>query len=534
MPPPGLQARYMKTFLRYSTLLLCILFGPAVFFWIRSREMTFLYWYLAFMPLAWIFLFVLWHLAFGRAPFRSRLKRFAIFVGIYISLWIGAKALLRYDGSASGSSFPKFSWRWTGPEQAPKIEAIAPETQNIDPELLEAAGDAPNFLGPNRNGMWDSVPFGTDWKTNPPQLIWRKPMGLAWSSFVVSGNKAITQEQKGDEERVTCLDLFTGKELWHHSDPETRLLLVRAENEGAAMGGDGPRSTPRIDDQKVFSVGATGKINCLDLETGKQIWKKDLVEDFNCSIQRWGFANSPLLLPEQDAVVFPGGDIDGPTLISLSRDNGDLKWIFEAEGASYSSPRLLTILGTPQIVSVNRESLTGVNPENGELLWRFDWPVRYPKVCQPLLIGDDRILITASYGAGSFLVQLENNDSTWKASKVWKSIKLKTKFSTCAVLDGYAYGLDEGRLACLDLKDGSRVWKDQKYGFGQNLLFSDWLLIQTEPGPIVLGKPTPEGFTETARLDALSTMTWNVPTMAGRLLLTRNEREAACFLLPPP
>lgn len=524
----------MISFFRYTTLTLCILFGPAVFFWIRSTEMTFLNWYLAFMPLAWVGLLMLWYVAFGRAPFRRRLQRFAILAGAYALLWVGSKTMLRYEGSSSGSSFPKFSWRWSKKKEVPAVEKDLGTTDSVEKEWKDAAGEAVNFLGPNRNGMWDNVPFGTDWNQHPPKPIWHRPMGKAWSSFVVSQGKAITQEQTGDEERVTCLDLFTGREIWHHSDSETRLLLVRAENEGAAMGGDGPRATPTIDGDKVYSVGATGKINCLRLDTGEEIWKKDLVTDFGCSIQRWGFANSPLIVPGDDAVVFAGGDMDGPTLISFSRSDGSVRWIFEAEGASYSSPRLLTILGTPQIVSVNRESVTGVDPETGNLLWRFEWPVRYPKVCQPILAGDDRILVTASYGAGSFLIQLTKNGEKWEASRVWKSIRLKTKFSSPAIIGDYAYGLDEGRLACLDLSNGDRVWKDNKFGFGQHLLFGGWLLVQTEAGPIVLGRPTPDGFVEKAKFDALSTMTWNVPALAGRFLLTRNDREAACFLLPPP
>ena len=523
----------MRPTLRTPTLIFCILFGPAVFLWIQFREMTFLNWYLAFMPFAWIALFALWHLIFGKEDFKKR-SRFAASLAItYLILWIGAKFLLRYEGSTSGSSFPKFSWVWQDEVPGNPTPIQLAEPGEIDSELREAAGEARDFLGPNRSGMWEDLPFSTDWEKNPPQLVWRRPVGKAWSSFVVSDGKAITQEQVGDEERITCLDLFTGREIWHHADPGVRLLLVRAENEGAAMGGDGPRATPVIAGDRVFSVGATGIVNCLDLGTGRSLWQTDLVESFDISIPRWGFSNSPLILGDSQSIVLGGGDIEGPTLICLNQIDGTPLWIYDGEGSSYGSPRLLTIHGTEQIVSINRKSVTGLTPDSGELLWKFEWSGHYPKVGQPILYRENRLLVTASYGAGSYLLQIKKKDRAWTVAELWKSTRMKTKFSSAAIVGDYAYGLDEGRLACIDLETGNRVWKDQKYGFGQNLLFKDWLLIQTESGRVVLGQANPEGLEEKNSIDALSSMTWNIPAIAGRFLIVRNDREAACFLLPP-
>ncbi len=497
------------------------------------QGMTHLYWGIPAAVIVWIVLLALWYLAFGRARFRTRALRFGAFVAALAAILIGGSKLLRYEGSTSGSSLPKFSWIWEEDTPAQEnVETVITEASEPTGDLETAAGSLLDFLGPGRDGMWEDVPFGTDWDAHPPELLWRRPVGKAWSSFVVSGGKAITQEQVRDEERVTCLDLFTGEEIWHHADSDIGLLLLRKENAGARMGGDGPRSTPAIHRETVVSLGATGIVNCLALNSGERLWTANVITDHGGALQRWGMANSPLVVEELDLVVIPGSDEPGATLVAYDLQTGRERWVYHGEGASYSSPRLIDLAGTRQIISVNRQSITGHDPATGQQRWKYGWPGHYPKVGQPQLVGENRFLATASYGAGSPLIEVRSQNDDWVVDEIWKSIRLKTKFSSAVVIDGYAYGLDEGRLACIDLKDGDKVWKNQKYGFGQQLLFGEWLLIQTEPGPVVIGRASPEGFEETGRIEALTSMTWNTPAVAGRILLVRNDREAACYLLP--
>ena len=159
-----------------------------------------------------------------------------------------------------------------------------------------------------------------------------------------------------------------------------------------------------------------------------------------------------------------------------------------------------------------------------------------PKPAQPQIVGGDHVLVTASYGLGCHLLQITaaGGDGACTVEKIWESNRLKTKFSSACIYDGYAYGLDEGRFACMDLEDGTRKWKDGRYGFGQNLLIGDTLLVQCERGQVVLVRASPEMHEELASFDALTsrTKTWNTPTLAGSYLLVRNDVEAACFQLP--
>lgn len=528
----------MKRILRLIFLVLVIAVGPAAIFWIRSQGITALNWLYLPLLVLWAALGGLWYLFFGKATVGKRFLRFGLAVLAFVALAGIGKSLLRYEGSASGSSFPRFSWAWEKPGEATPVspEVVRTELASQTDRLREAAGDVVDFLGPGRDGMWESLPFDPDWTAPPPELLWKRPLGKAWSSFVASGGRAVTQEQVDDSERVTCLDLFTGDELWHHDDKGVRLLLVKAENSGAAMGGDGPRSTPVIHGGKVITAGATGVVNCLDLESGELLWTRNVIGEFGGETQRWGIANSPLVLEEEGLAVVAGSDRmgggPGVTLVALSLETGVESWVYEGTGASYSSARLLEFGGVEQIVSVNAGEVTGISPADGRVLWRHEWKGAFPKVAQPLQVGPDKLLITASYGVGSHLLRIANDSGNWSVEKLWSSNRLKTKFSSAAIVGDLAVGLDEGRIAAVRLEDGKIAWKGEKYGFGQNLLFGDHLLIQAESGAVVVGIPGAEGFEEVSRLEALDSMTWNAPAVAGRLLLVRNDREAACYLLP--
>jgi len=430
-------------------------------------------------------------------------------------------SLTRYEGSASGTSLPSFVWKWT-PVVDEGIAPAEPVAKAVVGKLAEAEGvvDSPQFLGPNRDGVWSEPVASFDWEKNPPEELWRQAIGAGWSSFAVVGRRAVTQEQRHEEELVTCYDLLSGDLLWAHSDQ------ARLE---AKMGGLGPRATPTLAGEKVYAFGGTGILNCLNLLTGELFWSQDLGPRMEGHFPEWGKSTSPLLV--DNLVVVSGAENAGPTLLAFDAGTGEEAWVYSGSGASYSSAQLLELDGVRQIVSMNGRDVTGHDPATGAELWRFDWPGKQPRVGQPLLVGEDQLLVTASYGAGSFLLKIHRLDEIWAVEEVWKSKKLKTKFSSAVIRGDHAYGLDEGIMACIDLKTGGRVWKDGRYRFGQQLLVGDRLLVQGERGEVAIVKAEPTGYEETARITALDHMTWNTPTLAGRYLLVRNDREAVCYRL---
>ncbi len=521
--------------MRILALLAALAVAPVGIWWGFHTEHFARYWMALILPFAGLGALLLWYLIFGKGEFGRRARVFGGILLFFAVLALAFRATYRYDGSTSGASLPRFVPRWTAEAGAPVAELPEAETaaspRPLDAGPVEGVIDSPQLYGPDRDAVWpeDQVIADLDFTAHPPEELWRRPIGLGWSGFSVVGRRALTMEQRGDEELVTCYDLLTGEILWTHHDAARYYL---AAGPGKEMAGDGPRAVPTVHRDRVYTYGATGVLNCLSLETGETLWQREIFEELGKPLPEWGKSTSPLVIEPEGLVVVTGPERGGPTLLAYLAETGEPAWQYAGNGASYSSPRLIDLLGERQLVSVNSSDVTGHDPATGEQRWRFEWPGAYPKVAQPVAVGDDRVLVTASYGAGSYLLRIAKTDpGDWSVEPVWKSIRLKTKFSSAVVRGDHAYGLDEGRLACVDLADGSRVWKDGKYGFGQNLLVGDRLLIQVESGDLAIVEASPEGFREVARHPALGSMTWNPPTLAGRYLLVRNDREAVCFRL---
>ena len=451
-------------------------------------------------------LLCLWFFAFSRTSRTIRLRGLIIL----ILLIILAVSLFQIRGF-TGDLAPKVEWRWSS------VTSISMSGQSSDgPDI-----DYPQFLGPHRNATLEGIELESDWIQHPPKLLWRVPVGDAYSAFAVVGSSAVTQEQKGEDETVACYDLLTGKEKWRHS--------ARARY-GTAIAGIGPRATPTISGDRVFSFGATGILTCLDLETGREIWSRDTVKETDARVKEWGISGSPLVLDDK-VIVSPGGKNE-QSLMAYHRETGNIIWGGGRMRAGHSSPSLVSIAEMDQILIFNRGQVAGHDPNSGKLLWEYPWNEMTQHVAQPIPLPDDRIFVSTGYGIGSELIQIsKNSQDEFTAERIWKSPRLKAKFANMVYKDGYIYGLDDGVLVCLDLADGQRKWKRGRYGHGQLILVDDLLLIQTESGDVVLVDASPIEHNERARFPALSNHTWNAPTLAAPYLLVRNDREAACYEL---
>ena len=483
--------------------------------WAHLEESFIRYYAYTFLPIIALIWLSSWYLFSLDLPGDARRRILISGVTGLLGLGVLLGTLFRWDDTWGGSSLIKPTWRWA-PRKEDKVAKLAAPTQERRGQVEGILRDWPRFLGENGDGVVRNLRLVTDWKTSPPKELWRQPVGVGWASYAVAGRNAITLEQRGQEEWITCRDVVSGDLIWTHKDPLGTFT--------PAMGGRGPRSTPSIRDGRVYTQGVLGRLNCLEEETGKLLWTREVLSDLDTSNVEWGKSNSPLLWHQ--LVIATGGiDPSSPLLIAYDATSGKPVWKSSLGAASYSTPAILSLGGREAIVFVSQFGLTGHDPTTGGPLWRWDWPGTFPKVAQPQLAGENRILLTASYGAGSYLLDLSSGSPV----QIWKTNWMKTKFSSAVISGGYAYGFDEGFLACIDLATGKRIWKGGNYGFGQNLLVGDTLLIQAENGDIALVKATPESFQELARTSALKGVTWNVPTLAGNYLLVRNDTEAICY-----
>lgn len=434
-------------------------------------------------------------------------------------------SLVKLEG-CSGNNHPVLAWRWV-PRREPTLPPPLPAEQTTPVDLSPTTpDDSPQFLGPQRDAHVNEVHLARDWSTHPPRELWRRAVGAGWSSFAVVGDYAVTQEQRGNDELVVCYRKLTGEVCWTHADPGSFESVI---------GGNGPRATPTIHSGRVYTMGAKGRLNCLDGATGKPIWSHALLDehaaDFAQVFPEWGKSCSPLIV--ENLVIVSRGLPDGHSLEAYDAETGKLVWHAGDALSAYDSPVLTTIDGVPQIVIVNRESVDAHDPKTGEHLWSYEWKGGEPKVPQPVPIEPNKLLIAAGYGLGAKLLKIGHAPGVWTIQELWSKRYLKPKFTNVIVRDGVAYGLDDGSaLTCIDLATGNRRWRGGRYGHGQILQAFDLLIVQAESGEVVLVDAKPEGATELGHITALAEKTWNEPTLAGRYLLVRNDREAACYELP--
>jgi outer membrane protein assembly factor BamB len=466
----------------------------------------------------------IWLLFLSRFAWSVRLIAFALL----LVLGVGLKKAVRVDGTASGTGLPKLAWRWTPVHapgwNAPAVSKTAAPSAPAAVAQLEGAADVPQFFGPNRDGVYRGAHLARDWSASPPKELWRHPVGAGWASFAVVGGRAYTQEQRGEEEAVTCYELATGRLLWLHTN---RAHFFEWQ------GGDGPRATPTFHEGRLYVMGATGLLDCLDATTGRVIWTRSVLTENNLPNLKWGVSDSPLVF--EGTVVVTGGETDGPTALAFRSADGQPLWKSGHDHAAYSSPVLATLAGRRMVLTFNQHTFSGYDASTGELL--IDYPFskdQWPKAAQPVVIDDHRVFISAGYGAGCALLEIAAGpDGKLTANPAWKNLRMKTQFNSAALRDGFLYGLDDGSLACVDVATGDRKWKGGHYGSGQSILADDLVLIQSETGPVALAEAKPDAFKELGRIPAaLNAKTWNYPTLAGRYLLIRNSEEMACYELP--
>lgn len=422
-------------------------------------------------------------------------------------------------------------------------EMVLTSSERTDPEssFSDPSWDYAGFLGPHRNATLTAPRLVTDWGARQPVERWRVSVGESWSSFALVSDFAITQEQHGADEAVVCRSLATGAPVWTVVNENVRF--------GEAYGGYGPRATPTVFDGHVFSLGAAGDLQCIELESGAIVWRTNILEDANVDNIKWGVAGSPLVY-DQFVVVCPGGE-HRRSVVAYDRMTGRIAWHSSSGKAAYSSPMLVEFGGTQQVVLLNGPGLESFDAKNGTPLWSYPWVVNanmMTSVTQPLAIPTDsettyRFFVSGGYGKGCCLIEVSKQDETdqgeegefarFVVEECWEPNRhLKAKFNTMVHHNGYIFGMDDQILVCLDLKDGRRCWKKGRYGYGQLLLVADTILLQAENGDVVLVRPTSEGHEELARISPLSRKTWNNPALRGNLLVVRNDQEAVCLELP--
>lgn len=480
------------------------------------------------------FLLLLWWIFLSGWSLRVRLAG----CGVLVVILVGLAAVFRLDGT-DGNMVPRFAWRWspTRDEVARQYfqgqNAPAPIASE-QPAVAEATdwtideNDWPGFRGPLRDGIFRAGSIRIDWDENPPKELWRHPVGRGWSSFAVVNGLAFTQEQRDSGEAIVCYDVETGEQVWIHIDDD-RFSVTEAQ------GGDGPRATPQIDGEYLYSLGGTGVLNCLDARTGKRVWSTNILkeaggEGSTAPNIEWGMAGSPWI--EGDLVLVNPGGSEGRSLLAIDKTTGRVQWVAGTYPASYAGVRVEELLGERVVLVYHAQGLTAHSLDGGRELWTVPWQ-NFAKVnaTQPIVVADNTVLFGSGYGMGTVRLAVSRSDDAWSTETVWKTTRLKQKFNDAILWKDHLYGLDDGIMTCVSVDDGSVAWKSGRYGYGQVVLLADQelLLIMTEEGDVLLIPAAPERPKELARFKALEGICWNHPVVSEGRLLVRNGAEAACF-----
>jgi outer membrane protein assembly factor BamB len=518
---------------RIGLVLLCAACGALV--WPFTHPSVDRYGALMYVVYAIPVVLAAWMVWLVGTPFlRWPIRRLGLWVVVALA-WI-YPTLLRLDGTTSDIKVTvSFRWKPTAEDLFLAERGARPDTNALTvPDVQPATAqpdDWPGFRGPNRDGRRDGVRIRTDWRQHPPRLVWRQRIGPGWGSFAVVGNRLFTQEQRGDQEAILCYEAETGKEIWAHLD-QARFY--------EPVGGPGPRGTPTFHKGKLYTLGGTGRLNCLDAAGGNVLWTHDIVADSGATTQQWGFTASPVVA-QSIVTVFAGGP-DGKSVLGYHAESGELAWAAGEGQHSYSSTHLARLHGCEQILMATDAGLTSFEPATGRVLWKHSTAAgkgEQPRangapIAQPTVLDDSEVIYgTADGGTRRIPIKHEGND--WSTSEVWHSRALKPYFNDMVVHQGHIYGFDGAStilFACIDLKDGKLKWKERGYGGGQVLLLPDQnlLLVLTEKNEVALVETSPEKRKEICKLPLLQGIkSWSHPVVARGKLFIRNDQEAASY-----
>lgn len=381
--------------------------------------------------------------------------------------------------------------------------------------------DWPQFLGPNRDGRSSEKGLAESWPKSGPQVVWRRPVGHGYSGPVVAGERVIVFHQPEGDELLECLHSATGERAWALGYP--------CDYPGGYGTGPGPRATPSIVADRVYSYGAAGVLQCVGLETGKLLWRRDLSKEYQIPENFFGIGSSPLVM--DDRVYVNVGAPEGAGLAAFDAHSGKTVWATTNDTASYSSPVAATVQDKPFVFFFARSGLHGVDPSNGKERFFFPWRARINasvNAATPLVRGD-RVFITSSYGTGAALLGIKPDGGV---EKVWTSQKvMSSQYNTPVLRNREIYGIDGredgdvARLACVEFDTGKLLWRAEGFGCAAILLVADKLLMLTQVGELVLADAVPTAYRERARARLLDAPCRPQPALSNGQFYARNERE---------
>lgn len=410
-----------------------------------------------------------------------------------------------------------------------------------------SADDWPQWMGVNRDNVWREDGIINKFPENGPRVLWRTPIDGGYSGPAVANGKVFVTDYvtKGDvkignferkeftgTERVLCLDEVTGEEIWKHVYPVKYTVSYPS----------GPRCTPNVEGDRVYTLGSEGHLICFNIADGKVIWQKDLKKEYGTKAALWGYAAHPLI-DGDNILTLAGGS--GSHIVALNKMTGEENWKSSTSTEQgYSPPTIINYAGVRQLVLYRPDAISAINPDDGTEYWSVPYQASNGSIIMsPMVMGE--YLYVAGYSNKNLLLKLDADKPG--VTEVWRdkrNIICPVNVQPFAI-DDVVYGFDQkGVLRAVKVPEGERLWETQdvigKRPAGSETAFlvrhEDHFWLFNELGELIITKLSPEGYEEIDRFKVIPQsnlafgreVVWSMPAFANKHAYIRNDDEIIC------
>lgn len=374
--------------------------------------------------------------------------------------------------------------------------------------------------GPNRDFMVDSKGLANSWSESGPKKLWKRDLGEGHSAIITDGERLYTMYRNGEKEFAIALDPKTGKTIWEYSyDAPTAGMNYEF--------GYGPHATPLVVEDKIFTVGALANLHALDKKTGKVLWSHDLLKEYGGKKFDRGYSPSPIAY--KDMIILTVGGT-GQALMAFKQKDGSVAWKKQDLAVSPSSHLIIKVDGQEQLAAFMGKAITGIDPNNGELLWSHTHETSYGlNITTPVWGSDNLLYISSAYNGGSRVLKLER-DKTGKTNvtELWFNNKMRLHHGTAIRIGDNVYGssgdFGPAFVVAAEVKTGKILWQDRSFSKA-NLLYADGkMIILDEDGTLAIATVSAEGMKILSQVELMDKLSWTAPTLVGKTLYVRDRK----------
>ena len=369
----------------------------------------------------------------------------------------------------------------------------------------------PQFAGPHRNFTSDAKGLANSWPASGPKKLWSRDLGDGYSGIAVDGAVLYTMYRHGSDEVTLAAATATGKTIWEHTENASFRGGMAMEN------GPGPHATPLVTADAVYAVGILAHLLCLDKKTGHVLWSHDLWHEFNGTPMDRGYSGSPVAW--KDTVIMMVGGA-GHALMAFNQKDGKVVWQKQDFKNSPSSPILIKVDGQDQVVAVMSDEVAGLNPDTGDLLWKYPHSTSWGlNIALPLWTGDNTLFVSSAYNGGSVALELHVVNGNTQVKELWNTNRMPVHIGNLLRIGDTLYGssgdFGPAPLTALDAKTGNVLWQDRSFPKAAFLYADGKLIAVDEDGNLSLATVSPTGLKVLSRAELLRSNAWIAPALAG-------------------